>query len=466
MKIPQEMIRPMNRRPPSPGDFVLYWMQQSQRAECNPALEYAVETANRHRRPLLVVFGLSSGYPEANRRHYTFMLEGLAETRAALAGRGIHLAIHVGHPPDVALAAGRRAVAIICDQGYLRHQRQWRAEVAGAAACPVIQVDGDAVLPVATLYPKAAYNARILRMKIQELLWAFLYELEEIPLKISSSHIDPADILNAEDVALDSPDDLLKMIGLDDLSVPPSLFFTGGTAHAKRRFEDFLHRSLAVYDRHANQPQLDDVSHMSPYLHFGQISPLWLAMKVHAVQRDCPEGAAAFLEELIVRRELAVNHVWYAKGYDRYETLPSWARKTLDAHRGDNRPALYGPDELEKAETHDPYWNAAMKEMIHTGFMHNYMRMYWGKKVLEWSETPEVAFERLIRLNNRYFIDGRDPNSYAGIGWIFGLHDRAWKERPVFGKIRYMAASGLERKCDIRAYVRKVDRMVAAAPGP
>lgn len=465
MTIPREMITPLNRKAAVKGGYVLYWMQQSQRAEFNPALDYAVLEANRMGLPLVVVFGLTRRYPEATLRHYAFMLEGLAETRAALADRGIRMAVLRGHPPDVALSAGKRAAAIVCDRGYLRHQREWRQAVARAAACPVIQVEGDAVVPVETVYPKAAYSARILRPRIQALLEEGLFPPEPVEVRVPSTGWGGLDLEDPE-VVLSPLTALLDALEFDGPRVPPSPVFTGGTSEARRRFTAFLDSALPVYDRHANQPQLDDVSRISPYLHFGQVSPLWLALQVAAVRREHPEGAAAFLEQLVVRRELSINHVTYTGGYDRFDALPSWARKSLLAHRGDERPVLYGDAVLERAETHDPYWNAAMKEMVHTGFMHNYMRMYWGKKVLEWSRSPEEAFIRLLRMNNTYFLDGRDPNSYAGVSWIFGLHDRPWKERPVFGTVRYMAASGLERKCDIRAYVRRIEALVSGREAP
>jgi deoxyribodipyrimidine photo-lyase len=198
---------------------------------------------------------------------------------------------------------------------------------------------------------------------------------------------------------------------------------------------------------------------MSSYLHFGQISPLTLALEVKKANRRKvgEQNIESFLEELIVRRELAINFAHYTPDYDAYTCIPGWAAKTLADHTGDTRDHLYSKDELAAAKTHDPYWNAAMLEMIHTGFMHNYMRMYWGKKILEWSRTPEEAFQTTIELNNRYFLDGRDPSSHAGVSWIYGVHDRAWAERPIFGKVRYMAASGLERKCDIKGYVKKVE---------
>ncbi|MCC7300956.1 MAG: deoxyribodipyrimidine photolyase, partial [Verrucomicrobia bacterium] len=229
--------------------------------------------------------------------------------------------------------------------------------------------------------------------------------------------------------------------------------FKGGTVEAKRRLKKFIEESLAVYEAHSNQPQTDDVSALSPYLHFGQISPLYIALEI---QKRDPQSR--FLEQLIVRRELAVNFVWFSPDYDRFSSLPDWAKLTLKNHAKDKRETIYTREQLEQSQTHDPYWNAAMTELRGTGFMHNYMRMYWGKKVLEWSRSPEEAFEMLLAINNKYFLDGRDPNSYAGVAWVFGKHDTAWQERPIFGKVRYMNAAGLERKCDINAYVEKVAR--------
>jgi deoxyribodipyrimidine photo-lyase len=196
---------------------------------------------------------------------------------------------------------------------------------------------------------------------------------------------------------------------------------------------------------------------MSLYLHFGQISPLYLAVQIQKTDKRFTEAREAYLEELIVRRELSMNFVYHTPDYDDYSCLPAWAQKTLAEHKKDRREYRYTRRQLENAGTHDDYWNAAMREMKFTGFMHNYMRMYWGKKILEWSNTPERAFKTTLAINNKYFIDGRDANSYTGVAWVFGVHDRAWFERPILGKVRYMAASGLERKCDIQAYIKKVD---------
>ncbi len=434
-------IHPLNDKPARNGGFVLYWMQQSQRAEWNHALEYAVERANGLSLPVAVVFGLMDNYPEANERHYAFMLEGLAETFQTLEKRGIGAFIGRGHPADVALQAGKDAALIVCDMGYLRHQAEWRAKVAEEAGCEVVEVESDVVVPVETASDHAEYMARTIRPKLLKRLEEFLQPVKEVRL-LKRWERD-------EGVA----STLIKTVPKVDAT--PSSRFKGGTAEAKKRLKRFIAESLSVYEAHSNQPQTDDISMLSPYLHFGQISPLYIALEI---QKTDPKSR--FLEQLIVRRELAMNFVWFTPDYDRFSCLPDWAKLTLKNHAKDKREVLYTREQLEQSQTHDPYWNAAMTEMRVTGFMHNYMRMYWGKKVLEWSPSPEEAFETLLALNNNYFLDGRDPNSYAGVAWVFGKHDTAWAERPIFGKTRYMNAAGLKRKCDIEGYVEKVRRVV------
>jgi deoxyribodipyrimidine photo-lyase len=443
--------------PPSGGTYVLYWMQQSQRAHENPALEFAIQQANRLDLPVLVCFALMDGYPEANRRHYRFMLEGLVDTRALLARRRIQMVVHKGPPPNVVLALATEAALVVCDVGYTRHQRQWRQVVSREAPCPVVVVEGDVVVPVSVTSPKAEYAARTIRPKLMRHLEAFLRPCPRYRPKNSGLDL-PVDGLD-----LDNLDGILDQLNIDQTVAPVTNFFTGGPSAAKRRLRHFLNHRLAGYATHRNQPQTDYVSAMGPYLHFGQISPVFLALKVRDAFGGTPEDRQAYLEELIVRRELAVNHIFYAPQYDRYAALPQWARRSLAEHRSDPRHFEYDREALAAAATHDPYWNAAMQEMLVSGYMHNYMRMYWGKKILEWSSSPEAAFETALYLNNKYFLDGRDANSYAGVGWVFGLHDRAWFEREIFGKVRYMAATGLERKCDINAYVEKVGRLVDLA---
>jgi deoxyribodipyrimidine photo-lyase len=451
-------VEHLNEQSPSEGRYVLYWIQQSQRATHNPALEHAIGRANEAGVPVLVVFGLMDDYPEANRRHYTFMLEGLRETQARLAERGIQMVVRHGHPADVALSYAEEAVALVTDRGYLRHQRQWRARVAAEAPCPVVQVEGNVVVPVEEVTDKPEYAARTIRPKIHEHLDRFL----TLPPEATPKH-DALGLEVEEGLALDDVEALTDRLDLDDRVLPVRGLYRGGTSEAVDMLEAFLAEHLDGYDENRNQIQCDAVSHMSKYLHFGHVSPVWLALQIQEAAAPS-DDIDSYIEELIVRRELAVNHVYFRPDtYDQYECLPEWARETLAEHATDEREYVYSAEELEQSETHDPYWNAAMTEMRDTGYMHNYMRMYWGKKILEWSPDPQTAFDRALTLNNRYFLDGRDPNSYANVLWLFGLHDRGWKERPVYGKVRYMSKGGLERKADPEAYVEKVDRLAAQA---
>ena len=394
------------------ADYVLYWMQQSQRAEVNHALEYAVLQANHLGIGVVVAFGLTDDYPEANLRHYTFMLEGLTETQALLEKRGIHMLVRRGSPPDIALGLGQHAAMIVCDRGYLKHQILWRDRVARKAACSVIQVESDVIVPLETVSSKPEYAARTLRPKIQKHLNDYLIELR--PVKVQHSTVN----ISLEGLDLKRPADILAVLNIDRTVPDVTRFFKGGTSRAKKIFGNFIRSRLKNYEKNHNQPQTGDISHMSMYLHFGQISPLYLALKINKADHGLNSAKAAFLEELIVRRELAANFVYYHRNYDNFNCLPEWAKQTLKDHRKDRRPYTYTRRQLEDAKTHDPYWNAAMQEMKYTGFMHNYMRMYWGKKILEWSSSPEWAFRNTLAINNKYFLDGRDPNSYAGVAWI------------------------------------------------
>ncbi len=414
--IAETRIKRLNDLGPAQGKYVLYWMQQSQRAECNHALEYAVQRANKLQQPLVTVFGLMDGYPEANLRHYRFMLEGLGETQRALRRRGICLVVRHGKPDAIALSLGRCASVIVCDRGYLRHQKQWRQRVASEAKCEVAQVETDAIVPVEVASDKAEYAARTIRLKLHRHLRDYLVGLRPTPLKRNSLDLE------LEGLDLNDLDGVLSRLRLDR-SVPPVGLFRGGTSEAKKVLRRFIQRDLPLYTRYRNQPETDHVSHMSKYLHFGQISPITVALEIRGAAGVAAEDREAYLEELVVRRELALNFVNFTENYDDISCLPSWAQATLAKRRTDPRPHRYSKEQLENAETHDPYWNAAMREMRYTGYMHNYMRMYWAKKILEWSETPEAAYRTTLALNNKYFIDGRDPLSFAGVAWAFGLHD-------------------------------------------
>ena len=457
----EERIKALNDKEVRDGDYVLYWMQRSQRSEYNHALEVAVGWANELSKPLLVGFGLTDDYPEANERHYRFMLEGLKDVEEALEKRGIPFVLRKGQPDEVALDLGARASLIVCDRSYLRPQRAWRERVAEEAKCCVLQVESDVVVPVELASAKKEYAARTLRPKLKKHLQRFLVELPEVALKKSSMGLKS--IENGLD--LGDVDALLRTMKLDRSAPSVNQFFGGGTSRAKERLDGFLEERFGDYAENRNQPQTSDVSHMSKYLHFGQISPLYVALRIREANAS-EKNVETYLEEIIVRRELPMNFVYYEPDYDAYKCLPDWAKKTLAEHRDDQRRYVYTRAQLENAETHDPYWNAAMREMRVTGYMHNYMRMYWGKKILEWTNTPEYAHQTTLYLNNKYFLDGRDANSFANVAWVFGQHDRPWQERAVFGKVRYMSAEGLKRKAKPEAYIKKVDRLIEEGEAP
>ena len=452
-RVGEERVRHLNDRSVGDGAYVLYWMQEAQRVEHNHALEYAVQRANELEQRLLVVFGLTDGYPEANLRHYTFMLEGLKDVEEALEERKIKLVGRRGSPDEVVLDLGKDASLIVCDMSYLRPQKEWREKVAEGAGCLVVQVETEVVVPVELASNKQEHAARTLRPKIREHLDDFLVELE--PTTVGKQSLS----MKAEGLDLSDSEKILDDMDLDESVGPVSHLYRGGTTEAKRILEDFLKNRFDDYVEHRNQPQTDDVSHMSKYLHYGHISPVYVALRVREAGKG-KENVDSYIEELVVRRELSMNFCHHTPDYDSFSCLPDWAKETLREHKEDEREYVYTRKQLEDAETHDEYWNAAMNEMRHTGYMHNYMRMYWGKKILEWSNTPEYAYETTLYLNNKYFVDGRDANSYANVAWVFGQHDRGWKEREVYGKVRYMSAGGLERKTKPKEYVEKVDNLI------
>lgn len=453
-------IKVLRDEPPREGGrYVQYWMQQAMRAEGNPALDYAIETANGLKLPVLVSFGLTGGrgpnYPDANARHYAFLLQGLAEVQATLASRGIGFVIRYGAPPDVTLEFAARAAVLVCDRGYLRPQRTWQAAVRERVGCRMVEVETDAVVPVETVSTKHEFAARTIRPKIMRLVEDYLVEHPQPKVKVRAG-----DLGAVSDVDLSDPLKTAREQKVDQ-SVGPVRRLQGGLSNARRRLAGFLEAGFDGYAENRSEPHRATVSHMSPYLHFGQISPVEIALGARAAKAAGQEDRASYIEELVVRRELSQNHCWFEPRYDGYESIPDWARKTLDEKRGDARPHHYTRDQLEAGETHDRYWNAAMREMRDTGYMHNRLRMYWGKKIIEWTPSPEEAFATTLAINNRYFVDGRDANSFTNVAWLFGLHDRPWFRRPVFGTVRYLGDNTL-RKFDAEAYLRSVEELSAA----
>jgi deoxyribodipyrimidine photo-lyase len=444
-------IKVLNDKPVRNGQYVLYWMQAAQRAEYNHALEYAVQKANELKKPVIVFFGITEGWPEANQRHYHFMLEGLQEVQKSLEAEGIQMVIQHRSPDSGASELAREAALLVVDSGHLRVQKNWRRNAAKQVDCAFHEVETNLIVPVEEASCKENFSAGTFRPRIKKHFDHFL-----VPLKHRKAKLDSLGLrfpsFDIEDIGT-----ALSKLKID-ASVVKVDTFHGGTSEAERRLSNFLRNKLDCFAERRNDPTADYVSNMSPYLHFGQISPLYIALQA---QKTSSGGKADFLEELIVRRELSHNFVFYNEHYDTFACLPPWAHETLTCHGQDKREYLYSLAQFENARTHDPYWNAAQKEMLLTGKMHGYMRMYWGKKILEWSESPRTGFEIALYLNNKYELDGRDPNGFAGVAWCFGKHDRAWAERPVFGKVRYMNAAGLKRKFNADAYVKKIDALEA-----
>ncbi|MDD2229015.1 MAG: deoxyribodipyrimidine photo-lyase [Candidatus Cloacimonetes bacterium] len=464
--------------------IILYWMQAAQRESYNPALDKAIRTANKLSLPLLVLFCINEDEPEANLRHYQFMLEGLWETGLLLQKRQITFLITLGDAEHIITKLSQSSEELILDCTYLRWQREIRAGICTKLkekGVPYSIAETEAIVPVEVVSPKEEYSAATLRPKILNILPDYLQIDKPSTLWAQTAQPSSLRVLLPEVdyrffSELNSLEELMEWALRDltyDRSVSWSSHFHGGYSAALRRLDTFVHHRLTSYAQLHSDPGDNYQSDLSPWLHFGQISSLEITNRVMAAcelePMDVPylikhkaeysggkASCASFLEELIIRRELSMNFCFYNPEYDNYAAIPLWARETLEEHSSDKRPFLYSTEALENAETHDPYWNAAQKEMLLTGKMHNYMRMYWGKKIIEWTPNPEMAFYLMQYLNNRYELDGCDPNSYAGIAWCFGKHDRPWKTRPIFGSVRYMNAAGLERKFDMQAYIARI----------
>ncbi|MDG6229192.1 MAG: deoxyribodipyrimidine photo-lyase [Candidatus Thermoplasmatota archaeon] len=436
-------IKKLNDKTYQENGYIIYWMQASQRSKNNHALEHSIQLSNRYQKPLLVFFGLTEGFPEANLRHYMFMLQGLKELKKSLEQRDIQCIIRRTSPEKGIVSLSKIACLVVVDRGYQRIQRSWRSYVANHIKCPMIQVESDVIVPVEEASDKEEFAAFTLRPKLMKKYIKYAKDLKNnVALKDSFTKKFPSEDIN--DIT-----SFVSKTTIDPL-VKPVEGFIGGEKNAEKRLNEFLKNKIDRYADLKNDPTLEYTSDLSPYLHFGNISPLQIALEVSKTPVH-----EAFIEELFVRRELSINFVYYNPSYDSYEGIPQWARDTLQDHANDKREYLYELEELEQANTHDPYWNAAQRQMMTTGKMHGYMRMYWGKKIIEWTKRPHDAYQRTLYLNNKYELDGRDPNGFAGVAWCFGKHDRPWKKRPVFGTIRYMNDAGLKRKFDIEAYAKR-----------
>ncbi len=431
------------------GEYVLYWMQSAQRIKNNHALELSIQLANKHNLPLLVCFIVMERYPGANRRHYEFMFEGIEVLKTELNGMGISFTVQVGDVKTLIPGFSKRASLVVFDDAITRPLKLMKEEVEQLIQKQVFSVETNVIVPIETAYPKEAYAAYAIRKALQRQAAYFAIGFESSQLKNKSI------IGNVpESVHLES----LFETKLSHLEALPIIKLTKGGEHeALNRLKSFVENGLEHYESVSNHPELDATSHLSAFIHFGQLSPI----TVYEEAMKSGQNAAGLIEQLFIRRELAYNFVHYNPNYDSelIKILPDWAIKELARHRIDERPYVYSLEILEQGKTHDSYWNAAQKEMVLTGYMHGTMRMYWGKKIIEWSKTPEEAFKNMLFLNDKYQLDGRDPNGYAGIAWCFGKHDRPFSERAIFGKVRYMNAEGLKRKYKIENYVEKVRKL-------
>jgi deoxyribodipyrimidine photo-lyase len=410
----QDRVRSLNDAPVLPGGrYVLYRMRVNRRAESNHALAYAAELANELDLPVLCCEEPDDRFPD-------FVLDGAAETKKRLARLGI------GYAFGEDGAAG--AAAIVTDDWPLSLPDPCPKGVACYA------VDSSCIVPMNRM-EKREFGAYTIRPKIRRLLPEYLHPAP-VP-KVRRKYSGPA----------------------RPLPKPHAHRFRGGRLEAERRLQHFLEENLRRYAREKNEPTAHATSELSPYLHYGYIASLevTLAVREHAARHKLI--ADEFLEELIVRRELAFNFARFTQRVDSLDSLPDWARKTLRKHARDRRDPLYTRDEFVSARTHDALWNATQKEMIERGKIHGYYRMYWGKKIIEWSGTHEEALATMIHIHDRYALDGRDPNTYANILWCFGLHDRPFGERPIFGQVRYMGLAGMRRKTDVDGYIREIDTM-------
>ena len=482
MVVPALRVNPVNRAPVRGGRFVLYWMIAARRTRWSFALDHAIAEARRLGLPLVVLEALRVGYPWASERLHRFVIDGMHDQRARFAASPI--AYHAYVEPAESDGAGLlealagEAALVVTDEFpcfFLPRMVAAAGKKLGDLGVRLEQVDGNGLLPLRAAdrtFTAAQHFRRHLQKELPRHLAAFPTADPLDGLALPRASIPAA-------VRARWPSMFKRATPLDltrlpiDHTVGP-VRERGGEATARALADPFFVGRIARYHEARNQPEEDVASGLSPYLHFGHIaihdvvnrlfvrdgwSPERLAPKPNGRREGwwnlSPEGEA-FIDEAVTWRELGYNASFHDPDYDRFESLPAWAKKTLEAHRADDRDWLYTHDELELAQTHDPLWNAAQTQLVREGRIHNYLRMLWGKKILEWSATPEEALRSLVELNNRWALDGRDPNSYTGILWTLGKFDRPWApERPIFGTVRYMSSDNTARKLRVKDYVRR-----------
>ena len=438
------------------GRAVVYWMQRAERGRDNPALDVAIELGNLLGLPVVVYFAAISNFPRANLRPYVFLQRGLWDVEEDCRDRGVGFVLRVApHENHERFFADVEAAMVIGDENPMRVPEQWREALAASLRVPFWTVDADVIVP-SRLLGKAQFSAGVARPRLYRALPEFLVASRDAEVQVAWKM--PRGLAHhpvREDFTAGWPQ--------LDRSVPPVEAWTGGRKAAMARLTEFCKTRLRSYERDRNHPELDGTSRLSPYLHYGHISPVTIALAVQkAAAQKLPGVRESFFNELIAWRELSVNFVRYQPNYDSIDCADNWARQTIAKHDDDHRPVRYTRAQLEQGRTHDELWNAAQLQMVRFGWMHNFMRMYWGKKVVEWTPDARTAMRTLIDLNDRYELDGRDPGGYAGIAWsVLGKFDRAWGERAIFGKRRSMTYDSTRRKFDASAYVRQVEDLRA-----
>jgi len=457
-KLPRELSSLLDARtrvrkgapPAKDGKCVVYWMQRAQRALDNPALDLAVTIANALSLPVVTFFSAIDNFPHANLRHYHFLQQGMVDVEQDLAERNVGFIMR--RPPTHEIAPFLEevgAAAVVGDENPLRFMRAKRDKLAHSTKILYLTVDADIVVP-SRLLEKAQYAAYTARPKLEKLRGAWLQPCSNARAQKSWQ---PGGDLEHYNPKLDITTGWKKL----DRSVGPVEGFTGGTHAATKRLNWFLNNAFRGYAEHRGEPSVDGSTKLSPYLHFGHISPLTIALAAQKAVKEkkaTPADLESLFNEMLIWRELAVNFVTYSDNYDSWDCAEPWAKETLHEHAEDERPFKYSLEQMRNAQTHDDLWNAAQQQMVTTGWMHNRMRMYWAKKMLEWSPNAATAFDWAVILNDTYELDGRDPNGYAGIAWsMVGKFDRPWFDRPIFGKIRYMSRESTGKKFNSAKYI-------------
>jgi deoxyribodipyrimidine photo-lyase len=424
---------------------VVYWMSRDQRADDNWALLFAQELAIKHKQPMAVVFCLVDDFLGATLRQYSFMLEGLQQTANELNKKNMSFYLLLGQPEKQIpkFIKQYKIGSLVTDFDPLRIKRNWKKIIAEKINIPFYEVDAHNIVPCWLTSPKQEFGAYTIRPKIHKLLPEFMEDFPKIkkhPFKWTQK------------VPQIGWDKTIRKLTINR-SVDKISWLKPGPKAAQKILKYFIKNKLRHYEQRRNDPNQDGQSNLSPYLHFGQLSAQRIAIEIQKAKVSSI-AKKAFLEELIVRRELSDNFCFYNQNYDYTKSFANWAKLTLKEHKKDKRQYHYSLEEFEHARTHDDLWNAAQLEMVTRSKMHGYMRMYWAKKILEWSKSPQEAMQTAIYLNDKYELDGRDPNGYAGIAWsIGGIHDRPWPQRPIFGKIRYMSYAGCKSKFNIEQYI-------------